>query len=55
MPFSTFRYIAINFPADLLIPDEEILELKPLATLVGGKVVYQDQDYEVNFLTNLVR
>ena len=39
----------------LTVPDEEILELKPLATLVGGKVVYQDQDYEVSFPPNLVR
>ncbi|MFM6842320.1 MAG: amidohydrolase family protein, partial [Dolichospermum sp.] len=39
----------------LTVPDEEILELKPLATLVGGKVVYQDQGYEVSFPPNLVR
>lgn len=39
----------------LTIPDEEILELKPLATLVGGKVVYQDQNYAVKFPPNLVR
>ncbi|MCP2730883.1 amidohydrolase [Limnofasciculus baicalensis] len=39
----------------LTVSDEDILNLKPMATLVGGKVVYQDADYEVKFPPNLVR
>ncbi len=38
----------------LNVTDDELLNIKALATLVGGKVVYQDSDYDIVFPQNLI-
>ena len=39
----------------LTAPDTQLREMKPLATMVGGKVVYQDAGYDAQFPTALTR
>ncbi|MFN7930867.1 MAG: amidohydrolase family protein [Blastocatellia bacterium] len=39
----------------LTAPDKQLREMKPLATVVGGKVVYQDARYDASFPVALTR
>ncbi len=39
----------------LTVPDKKLLDIKALATLVGGKIVYQDDHYSTLFPKHLIK